>query len=227
MSLIDRDHWREIYEALRGNKLRTLLTAFGVFWGIFMLTVMLGSGNGLWNGVQAGFSDGATNSCFIWGQRTGKPYRGMQSGRAIQFNTGDVAAIHDQIPEAGVVCPRNQLGGYRGGNNVVRGDKTGAFSVMGDYPEIAKIQSIRISAGRFLDRLDSEERRKVAVIGTRVRDLLFTRTEDPLGAYIRINGVYFKVIGLFQPSRGSDNNEEETQTIFVPFPTFQTAFISG
>ena len=224
MSLFDRDHWGEIYEALRGNKLRTALTAFGVFWGIFMLMVMLGSGNGLWNGVRRGFSDGATNSVFIWSQRTSKPWRGLPPGRAVQLEIGDADAIRAEVPEVEVICPRNQLGGFRGGNNVARGTRTGAFSVMGDLPEIARVQAVPIVAGRFLNALDVKERRKVAVIGTRVRELLFEAKEDPLDSSIRINGVYFKVIGVFKPNRTGDDRDDEAQTIFVPFSTFQSAF---
>jgi len=228
MSLLDGDHWREIYEALKGNKVRTLLTAFGVFWGIFMLMVMLGAGNGLWNAIEKGFSDGATNSFFIWTQRTSKPYRGMPTGRQIQLEVADAEAIRAQVSEVKVICPRNQLGGYQGGNNVSRGTKSGAFSVMGDYPEIAKIQSVRIDGGRFLDKLDLDEARKVCVIGTRVREVLFQKNENPLGDNIRINGVYFTVIGLFKPSRSGDNDGgEATQTIFIPFTTFKTAFNFG
>lgn len=227
MSLIDRDHWREIFEALRGNKMRTFLTAFGVFWGIFMLMVMLGSGNGLWNGVRQGFSGGATNSLFIWTQRTSKPWRGMAVGRQIQLDASDVAAIRQQVPEAAVICPRNQLGGFRGGNNVTRGTKAGAFSVMGDVPEIAHLQSVRVVSGRFLNHLDLDERRKVAVIGSRVKEVLFAKNEDPLAGSIRINGIYFKVIGVFNPAAGSDDRDEQTQTIFVPFTTFKSAFNFG
>jgi putative ABC transport system permease protein len=228
MSVFDGDHWREIYEALRGNKTRTLLTAFGVFWGIFMLMVMLASGNGLWNGVSRGFSDQATNSVYVWTQRTSKPFRGMPTGRSVQFDTGDVAAIEAQIPEAEVVCPRNQLGGFQGGNNVTRGTKAGAFSVMGDVPGIARVQSIHVSSGRFLNQLDLDERRKVAVIGPRVREVLFAKDEDILGGSIKINGVTFKVIGEFTPTRtdGGDRNED-AQLIFVPFTTFRTAFNVG
>lgn len=227
MSVIDRDHWREIYETLRGNKLRTFLTAFGVFWGIFMLMVMIGSGNGLATGVLNNFSDGATNSLFVWAQSTTKPWRGMPSGRGIQLDTGDTEAIRREIPEAAVVCPRNQLGGFQGGNNVTRGTKSGAFSVMGDLPEIAALQSIRVVEGRFLNRLDVDERRKVAVIGERVRQVLFARGEPALGEHIRINGVYFRVIGVFKPRRSQGMEEDADQTIFVPFTTFQSAFNYG
>jgi putative ABC transport system permease protein len=146
----------------------------------------------------------------------------------VQFDTGDVAAIEAQIPEAEVVCPRNQLGGFQGGNNVTRGTKAGAFSVMGDVPGIARVQSIHVSSGRFLNQLDLDERRKVAVIGPRVREVLFAKDEDILGGSIKINGVTFKVIGEFTPTRtdGGDRNED-AQLIFVPFTTFRTAFNVG
>lgn len=227
MSLVDSDHWREIYEALRGNKVRTFLTAFGVFWGIFMLMVMLASGNGLWNGVSAGFSEEATNGVYIWSQRTSKPWRGMPTGRSVQFDTGDIDAIRSQIPEARFICPRNQLGGFMGGNNVTRGTKTGAFSIMGDVPEFLYVHPLTITAGRFLNRIDLEERRKVAVIGTRVREVLFDKTEDPLDQSIRINGVTFRVIGTFKPIRSGGETNEQTQQIVIPFTAFQSAFHYG
>jgi putative ABC transport system permease protein len=227
MSFFDPDHWREIVDVLRGNKTRTFLTAFGVFWGIFMLMVMLGSGNGLSNGVEAGFSDGATNSVFIWSQRTSKPWRGMPTGRAIQLDLADAAAIREQVQEAAVVCPRNQLGGWRGGNNVTRGTKAGAFSVMGDFPDIARIQSVRLVAGRFINPLDIEERRKVAVVGPRVVEVLFDKGEDPIGGHIRINGVYFNVVGVFKPPRSGHSRDDQAQSLFVPFTTFQSAFNYG
>lgn len=227
MSLIDRDHWREIYEALRGNKVRTFLTAFGVFWGIFMLMVMLASGNGLWNGVSAGFSEEATNGVYVWTQRTSKPWRGMPTGRSVQFNTGDFDAIRTQVADAKFVCPRNQLGGFRGGNNVTRGTKTGAFSIMGDVPEFLFVHPLTITSGRFLNRIDLDERRKVAVIGSRVREVLFGKNEDPLDQSIRINGVTFRVIGTFKPIRSGAETEEQTQQIVVPFTAFQAAFHYG
>ncbi len=227
MSVVDGDHWREIYEVLRSNRLRTFLTAFGVFWGIFMLMVMLGSGKGLSNGVQQGFSDGATNAVFLWSQRTTKPWRGMAPGRSVPFDTGDITALRTQIPEAEAVCPRNQLGGYRGGNNISRGERAGAFSVMGDYPEIAKVQSVRITSGRFLNPIDIAERRKVAVLGPRPVEVLFGRNENPLGHLVRINGVEFKVVGTFKPRRSGDNRDDQAQSLFVPFTTFQSAFNFG
>lgn len=225
--LFDLDHWQEIRVSLLRNRVRTLLTAFGVFWGIFLLMVMLGSGTGLKNGVTQGFAGSATNSFFIWTQRTQKPYAGLPAGRSVQLTNADVLAIRDKVPEAELVAPRNQLGGFGGGNNVTRGRRSGAFSVMGDHPEIQRIQTQRITSGRFLNPLDVLERRKVAVIGTRVQELLFARGEAPLGESLVIQGVYFEVVGVFRSMQSGEDADREAQTIFVPFTTFQRAFNYG
>ncbi len=225
--LFDLDHWQEIRIALMRNRLRTALTAFGIFWGIFLLMVMLGSGSGLRNGVMQDFGGGATNSFFIWTQRTQKPFAGMPAGRRIQLTNADVQAIRDKVQEVEVVAARNQLGGFAGGNNVTRGRKAGAFSVMGDHPEIQRIQSLEIEVGRFLSPIDIDERRKVAVIGTRVREVLFERGEEPIGASIVIQGVYFQVVGVFKSAQSGDDADRDAQTLFVPFTTFQRAFNFG
>jgi len=222
--MFDLDHWQEIWDALRKNKLRTFLTAFGVFWGIFLLVLLLGSGNGLSNGVNAGFSGTATNSLFVWGQRSSKPYKGLAAGRAIEFSNEDTAALRRDVTEARLVAPRLQLGGFRGGNTVTRGGNTGAFSVMGDLPEIVQIQSLKVINGRFLDHIDLEEHRKVAVIGKRVQEILFDKGEDPIGGSIKINGVYFKVIGVFASRQSGNQAERDLQTIYTPFTTAQQAF---
>lgn len=225
--LFDLDHWHEIWASLSRNRLRTALTAFGVGWGLFMLVVMLGSGTGLANGVERGFSGGATNSFFVWTRRTTEPYRGLPAGRRFSMNNGDVKAIAEQVPEAETIAPRNQLGGFRGGENVTRGLRAGGFSVTGDHPAIRAIQSLKILEGRFLNHLDLVERRKVAVIGTRVREVLFAPGEDPIDASIEIQGVYFKVIGVFSSVQTGEDAERDAQTIYVPFTTFQNAFNFG
>ena len=227
MSWIDADHWREIWGALRGNTVRTILTAFGVFWGIYLLMVMLGSGNGLRNGSMQEFEGSATNSVFIWAERTAKPYHGMPVGRSLDLTTEDVDAIRAKIPEAEIVCPHNQLGGFRGGNNVTRGTKAGGFSVMGEIPEITGLQPVPLLSGRFLDPMDLDERRKVAVIGTRVQEVLFSLGENPIGGDIQIDGVYFTVIGTFTSIQTGNQADRELQTIYVPFTTFEQAFHSG
>ena len=227
MSVFDRDNWYEIWASLDKNRVRTTLTAFGVFWGILMLMLLLGSGRGLENGTQASFADGATNSFYVWTRSTSKAYRGLPPGRRFRLRNGDIEAIRRELPEVDIIAPRNQLGGFSRGNNVSRSNKAGAFSVMGDYPEIRVISSVNMEQGRFLNPLDLEEARKVAVIGTRVQELLFEPDEEPLGGSIRINGVYFKVIGVFSPVSRGDQALRDAETIHIPFTTFQRAFNWG
>lgn len=222
--MFDLDHLQEIWTALSRNRLRTFLTAFGVFWGIFLLMLLLGSGNGLKNGIDAGFTGTATNSFFVWGMRTSKPYAGLLAGREIEFTNGDVEELRRRVPEAKVIAPRLQLGGFRGGATATRGIHTGAYQIMGDMPEIAAIQSLAVSSGRFLNHLDIRDQRKVAVIGTRVQEVLFDEDENPLGEGIRINGVEFQVVGTFRSRQSGDDGREEAETIFVPFSTYQQAF---
>ncbi|MEM8962459.1 MAG: ABC transporter permease [Acidobacteriota bacterium] len=225
--MLDFDHWREIHETLWRNKVRTLLTAFGVFWGIFLLIVMLGSGQGIQNGVDQGFSGHATNSFFVWGRATTRPYRGLPAGRPIRMTNADITALEERVPGAAIVAPRIQLGGFEDGNNVDRGERSGGFSVMGDYPAIRDIQPMAMSAGRFLNPRDIELRRKVTVIGTRVQQVLFAESEDPIGESVRIQGVYFRVVGVFRSLQSGQDAEDDAQTLFIPFTTFQNAFKVG
>jgi len=227
MRLIDWDKWLEIYHSLAKNPLRTILTALGVFWGIFMLVIMIGSGQGLQNSIINDFSGVAPNSLFLWSQSTSKPYKGLPVGRGFEMNLDDYRALLQSIPEAKVITPRNQLGGFQGNNQVTRGNKYGTFNVMGDFPEIQIIQPMRLLNGRFLNPLDMKDRRKVAVIGLRVRQLLFENEEEPLGKYIRINGVYFKVVGVFNSLQSGERGLQETERIYIPFTAFQQAFNFG
>ncbi|MCX6266386.1 MAG: ABC transporter permease [Bacteroidetes bacterium] len=207
--MFDLDRWQEIYHVLSKNKLRTFLTAFGVFWGIFMLVIMLGSGNGLQRGVTQNFGDMATNSVFIWTQQTTIPYKGFPRGRRYNFDNDDVKAIQNAIPEIKYLAPRLQAGGYMQTNNVIRGMKSGIFNIMGDYPAFNKIDPLNFIKGRFINDLDIKDKRKVAVIGTRVVDLLFTKEENPISQYIQIQGVYFQVVGIFASKRNGEQANEE------------------
>jgi putative ABC transport system permease protein len=224
--MFNRDSWQEIFATIKKNKLRTFLTCFGVFWGIFMLVIMIGSGNGLRNGILNGFNGTATNSFFCWAQRTSKPYKGMKPARNFNFNNGDYVALK-QLPELDIVAPMNRLGGYGSSNNVVRGLKTGNFTVSGVYPEVSKIETVKIKEGRNLNQNDLTQKRKVCVIGKRVKELLFNKGEDALGDYVRINGVYFRVIGVSEPAASGDNGREQAESVNVPFSTFQQAFNFG
>ncbi len=222
--MFDLDHWQEIWAALSKNRLRTFLTAFGVFWGILLLVLLLGSGNGLANGVNSGFSGMATNSVFVWAMRTSKPYAGLPAGRRIEFDDADWRAVEAQIPEAETIAPRLQLGGWRGGARVSRGQNSGTFTVTGELPAIQRVQSLAVTSGRFVNDLDIENRRKVALIGQRVREILFDKDEEPIGGAFEINGVQFKVIGIFKSRQTGRDADEVAQSVIVPFTTFQQAF---
>lgn len=226
--MFDRDKWNEILEALTANTFRTILTAFGVFWGIFILVILLAAGTGLENGVKRGFSGMATNTMFMWTQTTSKPYKGLPKTRQFNFKNDDVQALKEKFPDLLYVSPRNQLGGFRGANNVVRGTKTAAFNVYGDYPEFVKQQSMDIIKGRFVDYQDIELKRKVAVIGQGVIDGLYEKAEEVIGTYIKVNGVNFMVVGVYNSKLRNNGNAEEAQkNIFVPFTAFQQAFNFG
>ena len=222
--MFNKDRWNEILEALNANRFRTLLTAFGVFWGILILVLLLALTNGLKTGVSAGFNNFATNSMFMWSQGTSKPYKGLPKGRFFNFKLEDVAVLKDQVPELKYVSPRNQLGGFRGSNNVTRNEKTGAYNVYGDYPEFIKQQPMDITSGRFISYSDIEDKRKVAIIGVDVVKGLYDIGEEPIGTYIKINAINFLVVGTFKNPKSNGDQEEEANTIFVPFTTFSQAF---
>ncbi|MCP9198650.1 ABC transporter permease [Gramella sp. GC03-9] len=225
--MFSRDRWSEIIEALTSNWFRTVLTAFGVMWGIFILVILLAAGKGLENGVKQGFGGMATNSMFMWTQTVSKPYKGMPKGRRYSFEIEDVDAIKRQVPELMIVSPRNQLGGFRGTNNVVRGLNTGAYNVYGDYPEIIQQEPMDITSGRFINYSDIEQKRKVAIIGDGVRSELYDKGEEVLGTYIKINGVNFMVIGTYKKKGNNGDAEEMQKQIFVPFTSFSQAFNRG
>lgn len=224
--IFERDSWQEIFATIRKNKLRTFLTMLGVFWGIFMLVIMLGSGNGLQNGILRDFEGTATNSFFMWTQPTIKGYKGMKPGRRYNFNMADVEALK-QLKELDAVSPMNQLGGHEEASNVVRGLKTAACEIQANYPVSRKIEHVKIKKGRYINDLDIKEKRKVCVVGPRVVELLFKNGEEALGDYVRINGVYFKIVGITVQTASGGDGREQAQRINVPFTTFQNAFNYG
>jgi putative ABC transport system permease protein len=221
--MFDRDAWQEIAETLGRNRVRTFLTAFGVSWGIFLLVVLLGSGQGMANGAKSGFGDMATNSFFLWSQRTSKPYKGHLQGRPIQMNLSDAEAIR-RLPGVRVVAPRIQLGGFRSGANVTRNGESRAFSVMGDFPEVFLVSPVKVTGGRLINALDIADKRKVTVIGKRVVEVFFDKGEEPLGKFVRIGGIDFQVVGTFESLQPGGRGNEEAESLYVPFTTYQQAF---
>jgi len=206
------------------------MTAFGVFWGIFMLIVMMGAGNGLRNAIFDGFQDYATNSAFIWTRQTTMPYKGLPRGRWWLFDNDDMIALKDNIKEIDILAPRVQpwAGETEGGNNVVRGIKTASYTIVGDYPAFFQIEPVRVLQGRVINDIDILEKRKVAVIGNRVRDEMFEKDENPIGQYLRIRGVYFQVVGVYEPkNKNISFGGDKEATIILPFTSLQIAYNLG
>lgn len=225
--MIDVDKWNEIIQALKKNKLRTFLTAFGVFWGIFMLVIMLGSGNGLHNAVFDNMGDFSTNSAFMWTQTTTIPYKGFPRGRRYNFNNGDTEMMLKNIPELKALSPRLNGWTSEGGINTVRGERSGAYSIMGDYPAWQMIDPVEMTRGRFINEIDIADKRKVVAIGKKVVDELFENGEDPIGQFIKINGIYFNVVGTFKSKKSGRQAEREEQNIHMPFTTLQRTYNFG
>jgi len=225
--MFSRDRWKEILDVLSANWFRTVLTAFGVFWGIFILIILLAAGKGFENGVNLDFGDIATNTMFMWTRTATKAYQGMPKDRRFNYVLADVDEIRQNVPDLLYISPRNQLGGFNGSNNVVRGIETGAFDVYGDYPEIIKQEPMDITSGRFINHSDINQKRKVAIIGSGVRSSLYDKDEEVIGTYIKIQGVNFMVIGTYKKKSSGGDGEEDQKQIYVPFTAFSQAFNMG
>ena len=222
--MFDKDRWKEIIEVLTSNLFRTILTAFGVFWGILILIILLAAGKGLENGIKSDFGDIATNTMFMWTRSTTKPYKGLPKGRNFRFKLEDVTSIRDNFSNLRFVSPRNQLGGFGGANNVIRGINAGAYNVYGDYPEIINQDPMSITAGRFINHSDIKEKRKIAIIGEGVKTGLYKKDEKVIGSYIKIQGVSFLVVGTYKKKSNGGDGEEGQKEIYVPFTSFSQAF---
>ena len=214
--MLDLDTWQEILETLRRNKLRAILTAFSVAWGIFMLVVLLGSGAGLSNGVQYQFRDDATNSIWMWPGETSLPFAGLLPGRKLQMTNTDRDDLVNNIPGADHVTSRFFIGGSV---LVTRGSESGNFDVRAVHPDHQFLEKTIMTDGRFLNELDIAQFRKVCVIGKLVNDALFKK-ERGIGQEIEVNGVSFRVIGVFTDAGG----EGEMEKIYLPVSTAQRAF---
>jgi putative ABC transport system permease protein len=215
--MFDLDKWQEILATMQKNKLRTFLTAFGVFWGIFMLVLLLGAGKGMQNGVEGEFGAFATNSLWIWNGRTSVPYNGLQPGRLINFKDEDLAAIGRETKGVEIVAPRNWLFGEY---TLSYKTKNGSFRVLGTSPEYFSIDVVNLTQGRLLNRNDMFDSRKVVVIGNRVKEVLFG-DKEAIGEYINIKGVFFQVVGIFKKEGNNGRFEERA---FIPFTVYQTVF---
>lgn len=220
--MFDLDKWREIYDVFRYNKLRSFLTVFGVFWGMFMLLIMLGAGKGLYLGTSKWFSDWASNSAFVWSNETTMPYKGFNPGRVIKLTNADTRGLRKNIAEIDKLAPRHQLNGKEQRN----GTKITSVRIFGDYPDYASINLLQMTQGRFINERDIKERRKVVVLGTMAYEQLFKNDENPVGKNIQIDGITFKVVGLLKKPAGNDG-EWQMRAVYIPFTTLQYTFNFG
>ncbi|MEH6548778.1 MAG: ABC transporter permease [Pseudomonadales bacterium] len=216
---------QEIAFNIRQNKLRTFLTGFGVFWGIFMLILMLGAGQGMQNGVEQGFSSDAQNSVWIFSRKTSIPYLGLSTGREIHFTQADLIAIKKEVPGVLIVSAENALGSFNRADILVKSDtRSASYGVFGVAPDYFKIKSGQDQlSGRMLNEYDDSNVRKVATLGSTSAKTLFPDT-NPVGQVIEINGISFTVVGVFSDP---GENGRQSERVYIPMSLFQKTYGSG
>jgi len=217
--MFDIERWQEIFETLRKNKLQTFLTGLSVASGIFILVVLLGFSSGIQNGVKSQFEKDATNQINIWTGRTTKEYKGLNPGRYIQLKNSDFSKLSNEYSD---------YIEYKSSNYMIwralvnYGKESNNYRIWGSLPDYQFIENSDIVEGRFINESDVNNSSKVAVIGNKVKLDLF-KSEDPLGKYVSVYGINFKVIGVYTDPGGED---EESQ-IYIPLTTAQKSFNGG
>lgn len=214
--MIDIDKWQEIFNSIRRHKLRTILTALGVFWGIFMLVILLGAGNGLQNGVEYEFRDDAVNSIWVRRGRTSMPYKGLPKGRRIRFYNDDYDFLRENYQEIENLTGRFYLSGDQ---TATYGRKKFAFPVRGVHPGHQVIENSIMVDGRYINDTDLKTVRKVAVIGKVIEENLFEK-ESAIGKQIKIGGIMYTVVGVYRDTGG----EDEMRIIYIPVSTAQKLY---
>ncbi|MDR0892577.1 MAG: ABC transporter permease, partial [Mediterranea sp.] len=220
---IDIDSCEEILLTITRNKTRSLLTAFGVFWGIFMLVALIGGGQGMKDLMSQNFKGFATNSGFIVANRTGEAYKGFSKGRWWDLEEADIDRLSKKVKGVELITPSVA----QWGNNAVYQDKKYSCNVKGLYPEYERIEAQKIVYGRFINDVDIREARKVCVIGKRVYENLFKPGEDPCGKYIQVQGIYYRVIGVTSTEGDINIQGSASQAVTLPFSTMQQTYHFG
>jgi len=216
--MFDLDKIREIWQTISRNKTRSLLTAFGVFWGMFMFIFMIGIGQGFENGLRKEIGEISPNSMFVFGRPTSIEYKGFNAGRYWQMTNDDLLMLKDQIPEIEYISGMT-FAGY--GSKTTRKDKSGDFYYRGNSDTYYKIEPHSIVQGRLINRLDVLEKRKVCVLGIKVFDQLFSPEKDAVGQEVMINGISFTVIGVVTVSGNISFGGDSESTIYIPISTLQ------
>jgi putative ABC transport system permease protein len=215
--LFDIDTWQEVSDSLTKNKIRTIITMIGVWWGILLLIGLLGSARGIENKFNSQFGDFATNSVFVWAQSTSRPFKGFQEGRRPRLKFSQLDNIRNNVAGIELVVPRNQNQA-----RVVRKFLYGNFGVSGDFPILDKIQKKNLISGRWINQNDIDLNKKIVVINDDVYKQIFEKDEKAIGEYITINNINFKVVGVFK-----QGNFDFGGSMHIPFTTFQQIYNQG
>jgi putative ABC transport system permease protein len=215
--MFDIDKWQEIFSTIKKNKLRTILTGFSVAWGIFMLMVLLGAGNGLSNGVGSNFEGNSINAIWIWSRETSMPYQGYKTGRKIQLTMDDFNAVK-KMDKIDKISARYWIGD----RTYAFGNEYGTYQTQACHPDYIFIENFIIKEGRFINDIDMDHDRKVMVIGEDIKKALF-KDSDPIGQFIKVGDVPFKVIGVY----AEKDAREGTRQGLIPINTAQRLFNAG
>lgn len=221
---IDIDRWEEILITITRNKSRSLLTAFGIFWGIFMLVTLMGGSQGLHDILAANFEGFATNSGFTFNNRTSVAYQGFQEGRWWSMELKDIDRVRKAIPEIDIIAPTNSKWGITA--TFEKREITGC-SMKGVYPEYEVIETPTLSMGRYINHIDIQQNRKVCIIGKQIYETLFPEGGNPCGKYVNVNGIFFQVIGVNNSAGNISINGWSPETFIIPFTTMQKNYNMG
>ena len=219
----DIDSFRETADSLTRNRRRTILTGFGVFWGLFMLLFMIGGGQGLKGLLEENFGGFATNTMVLISSNTSKPYKGLPEGRYWNFTRTDIERLKQMIPELDVVSP--MISGW--GNSVEYGEYSTSAAIKGVSADYCKIEQPKMRYGRYLNQTDIMMERKVCVIGRRIYQQLFPDGGDPCGKFIKSGDIYFQIVGVDMSSSNLSINSSSSYSLMIPETLAATIYNRG
>lgn len=217
--MFDRDYWNEIWLTLSRNRIRSLLTCFGVFWGMLILIILLGLCEGVRNGINLNVKGIATNSCFFVTNITSEPFEGFNRGRSWNMHNADIENIINEIKGVEYISPI--LINYRGEKNIKYNSLSGSFLVKGIYSEYFNIEKTTLVKGRLINYIDNKNKRKVCVIGSTVRDIFFRKHENYIGEYLNVEGIYYQIVGVIEAKSSINIAGNPNESIIIPFHTMQ------
>ena len=220
---LDWDTYKEITLALKRNRRRTLLTGFGVFWGVFMLLFLLGGGNGVKSLLASNFEGFATNTTILASDRTTMPYQGLSKGRYWNLTYKDVERLKRMMPELDVVTPN--IASYS--SDIQYNEGTAQGTLKGVYADYVKVETPKLRYGRYINESDVIQERKVCVIGERIYDSLFPDGGDPCGTHIKVGSVYFQVVGVDVSAGNISLNGSADQSVIIPISVARKLFRRG